>query len=275
MKNHTSAQISINKLTKVFGNDGRTGELITAYEDLSFQVSRGEFICILGPSGCGKSTLLRSIASLEKASSGEVQIAPSDSGSESNIGMVFQERGIFPWMTVTQNIRFLLENNPHIDTHDIDSIVDHYVSKVGLNKFAAYFPHQISGGMKQRVSIARSFANNPDILLMDEPFVFLDSQTRTSLQELLLNIWQETHKSVVFVTHDIEEAIILADRIIVMTAHPGRIKTIIDVDFPRPRHVSHMRKTSQYHDLINTIGNMISDEISDLMPTLNTTGLSG
>ena len=267
MNNPSSAQISIKQLTKIFNSNSRTHEPITAFEDLSFQIDHGEFICILGPSGCGKSTLLRSIASLENVSSGEIRIAPSSPGVDPSIGMVFQERGIFPWMTVTQNIRFLLENNPHIHPQNIDSIVGDYLSKVGLEKFAAYFPHQISGGMKQRVSIARGFANDPDILLMDEPFVFLDSQTRTSLQELLLNIWQGSHKTVVFVTHDIEEAIILADRIVVMTAHPGRIKTIINVDLPRPRHVRDVRKTNQYHALLTTIDNMIRDEMSGFMPT--------
>lgn len=270
MNYKTTTQISASRLTKVFHGDVKTREHITAYEDLSFHVNKREFLCVLGPSGCGKSTLLRTIASLEKASAGELHISASASGGEANIGMVFQERGIFPWMTVAQNIRFLLENNPRIDPDKLDSIVEDYLSKVGLEKFAAYFPHQISGGMKQRVSIARSFANEPDILLMDEPFVFLDYQTRMSLQELLLNIWQDSHKTVVFVTHDIEEAIVLADRIMVMTAHPGRIKDIIDVDLPRPRHVNDIRKSTQYHTLLDSISNMIRDEMCDVMPANGT-----
>ena len=265
MDEKNQAQISVSKLCKVFCSNTGKSESITAYEDLDFHVKSGEFLCILGPSGCGKSTVLRSIAALEKPSSGTLRITPAHDGTEANIGMVFQERGIFPWMTVTQNIRFLLENNPRIRSHDIDTIVEYYLAKVGLEKFATYFPHQISGGMKQRVSIARSFANNPDILLMDEPFVFLDYQTRMSLQELLLNIWQESQKTVVFVTHDIEEAVMLADRIIVMTAHPGRIKDIIDIDFSRPRHISDIRKTSQYAEHVDAISNMIRDEMSDLM----------
>lgn len=266
MVDKNRAQISACNLSKIFRNDARTGGEITAYENLNFNVNTGEFLCILGPSGCGKSTLLRTIASLDKPSSGSLHISASHDDVEANIGMVFQERAIFPWMTVAQNIRFLLENNPRIKAQDIDGIVDHYVSKVGLEKFAAYYPHQISGGMKQRVSIARSFANDPDILLMDEPFVFLDYQTRLSLQELLLTIWQESKKTVVFVTHDIEEAVLLADRIIVMTAHPGRIKSITDVNFPRPRHIADIRKTAQYIEHVELISSMIQDEISDLMP---------
>ena len=265
MNDKNQAQISVSKLGKVFLNDARKGISISAYEDLSFDVKAGEFLCILGPSGCGKSTLLRSIAALEKPSSGDLRIAPTHDGTEANIGMVFQEGGIFPWMTVAQNIRFLLENNPCIKSQDIDDIVKHYLAKVGLEKFATYFPHQISGGMKQRVSIARSFANDPDILLMDEPFVFLDYQTRMNLQELLLNIWQESQKTVVFVTHDIEEAIMLADRIIVMTAHPGRIKDIININFSRPRHINDIRNTGQFTEHVDAISNMIRDEMSELM----------
>jgi len=270
VNNNTTMKISATKLTKIFPDTAKNRECITAYEDLSFHVNSGEFLCILGPSGCGKTTLLRTIASLEEASTGELHVSPSSNGTEANVGMVFQERSIFPWMTVAQNIQFLLENNPRIKSENITAIVEDYLSKVGLEKFANYFPYQISGGMKQRVSIARSFANDPDILLMDEPFVFLDYQTRMSLQELLLTIWQESQKTVVFVTHDIEEAILLADRIMVMTAHPGHIKDIIDVNFPRPRQLSEIRKSPQFHTLVDTISNMIRDEMSDLMPVKTT-----
>lgn len=267
MDSKTTPQISASRLTKVFPRTTKTGDDITAYKDLSFHVNLGEFLCILGPSGCGKSTLLRTLASLEGASAGELHIAPTTNNTETNIGMVFQDRAIFPWMTVVQNIRFLLENNPQMDSQDIDAIAADYTSKVGLKKFTDYYPHQLSGGMKQRVSIARSFANNPDILLMDEPFVFLDYQTRMSLQELLLKIWQESQKTVVFVTHDIEEAVLLADRVMVMTAHPGHIKTIIDIDFPRPRHFNEIRKTAQYHTLVENISSMIHHEMNESMPT--------
>jgi NitT/TauT family transport system ATP-binding protein len=265
MEDNRPIQISARHLSKRFPSQTRDGVDINAYDGLSFDVHSGEFLCILGPSGCGKSTVLRTIAALEQPTSGELRIAPAADGSAADVGMVFQERGIFPWMTVAQNIRFLLANNPRIHKRDMDAIVEHYIAKVGLTKFADHYPHQISGGMKQRVSIARSFANDPDILLMDEPFVFLDYQTRMSLQELLLDIWQESQKTVVFVTHDIEEAVILADRIIVMTAHPGRIKSVIDIDFPRPRHVNDIRHTTHYIEHVDRISNMISDEINEFM----------
>ncbi len=268
MDEKKQVQISVSNLGKVFPGNTQKNESVTAYKDLNFHVNVGEFLCILGPSGCGKTTVLRSIAALETPSSGELYIAPTPEGTEANIGMVFQERGIFPWMTVAQNIRFLLENNPRIKPKNIDNLVDHHISKVGLEKFAHYFPHQISGGMKQRVSIARSFANDPDILLMDEPFVFLDYQTRSNLQELLLNIWQESQKTVVFVTHDIEEAVMLADRIAVMTAHPGSIKDIITIDFPRPRQLNDMRKTSRHAEYVDVISRMIRNEMSDFIPVV-------
>jgi NitT/TauT family transport system ATP-binding protein len=265
MEDKRPIQISARQLSKRFPSQTRSGNDISAYDDLNFNVYSGEFLCILGPSGCGKSTVLRTIAALEQPTAGVLHIAPAADGSAADVGMAFQERGIFPWMTVAQNIHFLLANNPRIPKHDRDAIVAHSIAKVGLTKFADHYPHQISGGMKQRVSIARSFANDPDILLMDEPFVFLDYQTRISLQELLLDIWQESQKTVVFVTHDIEEAVILADRIIVMTAHPGRIKSIIEVDFPRPRHVNDIRHTAQYIEHVDRISGMISDEINDFM----------
>ena len=259
-------QIVASNLTKTFDSND---EHITAYKDLDFQVKAGEFFCLLGPSGCGKTTLLRSLANLDTPGSGQLTINPMPTGLTANIGMTFQELGIFPWMTVSQNIRFLLENNPRINDIDIESIVNSFIEKVGLAKFANYYPHQISGGMKQRVSIARSFANDPDILLMDEPFVFLDYQTRMSLQELLLTTWQGTKKTIVFVTHDIEEAVILADRILVMTAHPGTVKKIIDINLPRPRHVHEIRKTPEYINHVDEISDLIREEILDFQHNQN------
>ena len=264
-----SAQIDASNLTKLFYSNG---EAITAYRDLNFQVKEGEFFCLLGPSGCGKTTLLRSLAGLESPSSGQLTINPTTTGLKVDIGMIFQGDGIFPWMTVSQNIRFLLENNPRIQNIDINFIVKNFIEKVGLTKFANYYPHQISGGMKQRVSIARSFANDPDILLMDEPFVFLDYQTRMSLQDLLVSTWQGTKKTVVFVTHDIEEAIILADRILVMTAHPGTVKKIIDINLPRPRHLHEIRKTPEYINHVDIISDMIREETQDIQQNQSKNG---
>ena len=249
-------QISAKQLTKVFRDKDRK---TTAYQDLTFDVSPGEFFCILGPSGCGKTTLLRTLAGLDTAGNGELSI-DSHSNQTADIAMVFQEHGLFPWMSLRNNVRFLLENNPQLAERDLDTICDEYLGKVGLSNFAHYFPHQASGGMRQRVSIARAFANEPNILLMDEPFVFLDYQTRLALQQLLLSIWSESKKTVVFVTHDIEEAVLLADRIMVMSSHPGQIKTFIDINLPRPRDVMTVRKQSAYRDYVDGILELLQEE---------------
>ena len=199
-------------------------------------------MAILGPSGCGKSTLLRVLAGLEKPTSGEYSI---DKKSEC-ISMVFQEHGLFPWMTLLRNVEFILENNPNIISDKVREIAQDFLSIVGLADYTTYFPHQVSGGMKQRVSIARSFANNPDVLFMDEPFVFLDYQSRLQLHELLLKIWQGNRKTILFVTHDIEEAVILADRIIVFSARPGRVIADEKIDISRPRDPLKMRKSPEF-----------------------------
>ncbi|WP_455217150.1 ABC transporter ATP-binding protein [Kaarinaea lacus] len=249
-------QIQAKQLSKTFRDQDRE---TTAYRDLTFNVSPGEFFCILGPSGCGKTSLLRTLAGLETPGSGELTI-DSRTDQTADIAMVFQEHGLFPWMNLKNNIRFLLENNPHMSGRDLDAICDDYLSRVDLGKFAQHFPHQASGGMRQRVSIARAFANEPNILLMDEPFVFLDYQTRLALQQLLLSIWNETKKTVVFVTHDIEEAVLLADRIMVMSSHPGTIKTFIDIDLPRPRDVLSLQKLPAYHDHVSSILDLLKEE---------------
>jgi len=252
-----SMQISITHLSKTFF---RKEQQTIAYENLNFQIRQGEFFCILGPSGCGKTSLLRTIAGLESATSGELNIQPLGSAKPGNIGMVFQEHGLFPWMTTRNNIRFLLENNAHMVNRDLDAIVNEFINLVGLTTFADYFPHQLSGGMRQRVSIARSFANEPDLLLMDEPFVFLDYQTRCALHGLLLEVWQRKKKTLVFVTHDIEEAVFLADRVLVMSAHPGTVKSIIDINLPRPREFLTLRKLPAYQNQVSDLMELLSEE---------------
>jgi NitT/TauT family transport system ATP-binding protein len=254
-------QVSVNHLTKTFSQtlSGKKQETV-AYSNLNFHIKQGELFCILGPSGCGKTSLLRTIAGLDIASSGELNIQPLDNSQPANIGMVFQEHGLFPWMTARHNIRFLLENNLQLAERGLDDIVDNFIELVGLKKFADYFPHQLSGGMRQRISIARSFANEPDILLMDEPFVFLDYQTRTALHNLLLKIWQQHKKTLVFVTHDIEEAVFLADRVMVMSAHPGMVKTIVDIDLPRPRDFLALRKIPDYQNLVSELMELLREE---------------
>ena len=189
----------------------------------------------MGPSGCGKSTLLRILAGLEKPSNGKISIHHRKKQT-TNIAMVFQEHGLFPWMSLRRNIEFILENNPDFQQAAVSDISHEFLSIVGLEKYADYYPHQVSGGMRQRISIARSFANDPELLLMDEPFVFLDFQSRFLLHELLLKIWQGYKKTILFVTHDIEEAIILADRILVFSAQPGNIIADEINHLPRPRN---------------------------------------
>ncbi|HHI93021.1 MAG TPA: ABC transporter ATP-binding protein [Gammaproteobacteria bacterium] len=250
-------QISVTQLSKTFS---RKKQQTVAYKNLNFQIRQGEFFCILGPSGCGKTSLLRTIAGLETATSGELSIRSTDSLKQGTVGMVFQEHGLFPWMTTRNNIRFLLENNVQMINRDLDAIVNEFIDLVGLKAFADYFPHQLSGGMRQRISIARSFANEPDILLMDEPFVFLDYQTRCALHGLLLDIWQRKKKTLVFVTHDIEEAVFLADRVLVMSAHPGTVKNIIEIKLPRPREFLALRKLPAYQNQVSELMALLREE---------------
>ncbi len=210
-------------------------ERITALDGISLEVREGEFVTILGPSGCGKSTLLRIIAGLAEASSGQVyKDGRLIQGPGPDRGMVFQSYTLFPWLTVRKNIEFGLTLKG-MDAARRRQIVDHYLDIIGLAAFADAYPKNLSGGMKQRVAIARALANDPDILLMDEPFGALDAQTRLVMQELLLKVWEETRKTILFVTHDVEEAVFLGDTVYVMTARPGRLKACIPVPLARPR----------------------------------------
>ena len=251
-------QIACAQLSKRFVNKG---EALSAYENISFQVQAREFICILGPSGCGKTTLLRTIAGLEVPTQGELFVGSSKPDLVPEISMVFQEQSLFPWMTVYNNLAFILANNPKIDNQEIPQIVNEFLGKVNLEKFAQYYPHQLSGGMKQRVSIARGFATRPEILLMDEPFVFLDFQTRLKLHALLLSLWQIYQKTVLFVTHDIEESVLLADKVIVMTARPGKIKEIINVSLDRPRDIFAIRHSKAFLDYTHSITELLKEEM--------------
>lgn len=208
---------------------------LKAVDDVSFDIKGSEFICIVGPSGCGKSTLLRMIAGLEPVSSGDILMGDKKvTSTSSKIGFVFQEYTLFPWRTVEKNVEFGLEIKK-LQPAEREKIASKYIDMVGLSKFKDSYPHQLSGGMRQRTAIARTLAVNPEILLMDEPFGALDAQTRNILQEQLLDIWQKEKKKVLFVTHNVDEAVFLADKVIIMTARPGRIKEIVDIDIPRPR----------------------------------------
>ncbi len=215
----------------------RRGGTVTAVDNLDLIVRDKEFVCIVGPSGCGKSTLLRVVAGLTRPVSGEVMldsVRVTDPGADR--GMVFQSYTLFPWLTVQGNVEF----GPRLSglpPAEYASIAQRYIELVGLTGFEHAYPKELSGGMQQRAAIARALANDPEILLMDEPFGALDAQTRSLMQELLLKVWEQTHKTVLFVTHDIEEAVLLADRVYVMTARPGRIKREVKISLPRPRTV--------------------------------------
>jgi NitT/TauT family transport system ATP-binding protein len=213
----------------------------TALKDIAFETHRREFLCVVGPSGCGKSTLVRILAGLEKQSSGTVLLDGHPvEGPGRDRGMVFQGYTLFPWLTVKKNVMFGLEING-LGRDDAERAALQWLQLVGLEKFAAAYPHQLSGGMKQRVAIARALANRPRILLMDEPFGALDAQTRARMQSYLLEIWRKIDITIVFITHDLDEAIYLADRILVLKAHPGEVQELIEVPVPRPRESSLLR----------------------------------
>jgi NitT/TauT family transport system ATP-binding protein len=227
--------IRVDYVTKRF--DGPAGEIV-ALERANLAIEQGEFVCLIGASGCGKSTLLRIVAGFEAASEGQVLMAGSPVGGPGpDRGMVFQDYGLFPWLSVRQNIAFgpAARGLPRAK---VTGIVDRFIEVVGLRKFADAFPHQLSGGMKQRVAIARVLANDARVVLMDEPFGALDAMTRERLQDELLELWAKTGLTVIFVTHSIEEAIFLADRVVVMSPGPGRIVSDNRIGLARPRDVS-------------------------------------
>jgi NitT/TauT family transport system ATP-binding protein len=206
-----------------------------ALENVSFEVADGEFVCLLGPSGCGKTTVLRLAAGLEAPIGGNLFLdGKKIEGVNKDCGFVFQEYALFPWRTVKENIEFGPQAKG-LDKNECERISKHYIDLVGLNGFENHYPKELSGGMKQRVGIARAYANNPKLLLMDEPFGALDAQTRNLMQGELLRIWEKEHISVLFVTHSVDEAVFLGDKVVVMSARPGTVKEIFDVKLARPR----------------------------------------
>ena len=261
----TQVKIRLREVRKHFVVRGRT---VDAVAGIDLDIGAGEFLCIVGPSGCGKTTLLRILAGLETKTSGSIEIARDGSTGIKRVAvrplnsMVFQEQSIFPWMNVRDNIAFGLKAQG-VGRAERYRIAEPYIRKVGLTGFEDALPYQLSGGMKQRVSIARAFANDPEILLMDEPFAALDEQTKLILQAELLRIWEDLRKTVLYVTHSIDEAIVLADRILVMTARPGRIKDICDVStiFPRPRRVEQVKSSPLYGELFGRVWGQLRQEV--------------
>lgn len=236
---------TIDHVEKIY--QGRSGEVV-ALNGVDMEIGENEFVCVVGPSGCGKSTLLNIIAGLEKPTSGRVCVKGKEvvnPGSER--GVIFQQYALFPWLTVKKNVKFGLKLRG-VKEPELSAIADKYIRLVGLEEFGDSYPKELSGGMKQRVAIARAYAVNPEILLMDEPFGALDAQTRTQLQTELLETWEKEKKTCFFITHDVEEAIILAQRVVIMSARPGRVKEIVPVNIPYPR-TQETKMTKEFLDL--------------------------
>ncbi|MBC7579553.1 ABC transporter ATP-binding protein [Tardiphaga sp.] len=229
------SKLVIDNVSRIFP-PVRGGAPTRALEPTNLAVEDNDFVTILGPSGCGKSTLLRMVAGLDTPTTGRILLdGKAITGPGADRGMVFQSYTLFPWLTVSENISFGLRERG-VSLRERNAIAGEWLEKVGLISFANHFPKQLSGGMQQRTAIARALANSPKILLLDEPFGALDNQTRALMQELLLGIWERERKTVIFVTHDIEEAVFLASRVVVMSARPGRVKADVTVDLPHPRH---------------------------------------
>jgi ABC-type nitrate/sulfonate/bicarbonate transport system ATPase subunit len=249
-------KLEIRDVGKIYNT--KAGET-TALEKTSFTVAEGEFVTILGPSGCGKSTILRIVAGLEESNSGQVLLDGKEiNGPGPDRGMVFQSYTLFPWLNVKDNITFGLKLKG-VSQKERDDLARHYLQLIGLEGFEKHYPIQLSGGMKQRVAIARALANDPKILLMDEPFGALDAQTRTIMQEVLLKAWEETKKTILFITHDVDESIFLADSVYVMTARPGRLKKKIPITLARPREYS-MKSTPEFGHYKEELLSLIREE---------------
>jgi len=247
------ANVEVKNVSKIFKGQGKD---VIALRDINIEIPAGQFTCLLGPSGCGKSTLLNAIAGFSSPTSGEVRVAGKlITAPGPDRGMVFQEYALFPWMTVEENISFGLRLKK-ADESQIQSTVDGLLKILKLTEFRDRFPKDLSGGMRQRVAIARVLALDPPIMLMDEPFGALDALTRRSLQDEILKIWQEYKKTIIFVTHSMEESIYLADRIVVMTYRPGTIKSDILVDLPHPRDPSDMA----FNKLKGEISRLVMEE---------------
>ncbi len=256
MAGNSPIKVKIDHVVKKF--QGRNGE-ITALNGVDLDIKENEFVCVVGPSGCGKSTLLNIIGGLDKPTEGKVTIDGEEvDGPSPEHGIVFQQYALFPWLTVEKNIQFGLKLQGKTP-EEREAITQKYLKVVGLEKFAKSYPKELSGGMKQRVAIARAYAVNPKVLLMDEPFGALDAQTRVQLQTELLKTWEEEQKTCFFITHDVEEAIVLAQRVIIMSARPSRVKDIVEIDIPYPRDQA-TKMSPRFLELKNRIWSQVYEE---------------
>jgi len=255
--------VTLKNVLKIYDIDDHNK--LHVIQDINIEVAKNEFISIVGPSGCGKSTLLKLIAGLEEVTCGSIEICGKIiTGPGSDRGMVFQSYTLFPWLTVAENIGFALKKSKLSKKSKKERILK-YIAQIGLKEFKDAYPNQLSGGMRQRVAIARAMALKPKVLLMDEPFGALDAQTRMFMQELLLKIWDLNRTTVLFVTHDVEEAILLSDRIYVMTSSPGRIKKVLNVNLDRPRSIFN----AQMHDVTNKLESKILKILYDENPMIH------
>jgi NitT/TauT family transport system ATP-binding protein len=254
--NTDNVKVKIDNVKKSFS--GRNGETV-ALNGVTMDIKENEFISVIGPSGCGKSTLLNIIAGLKEPSSGKVYLDGKEiTGPGPERGVVFQQYALFPWLTVRKNVEFGLKLKK-MKKDEIDEVVNNYLTMVDLKDFADSYPKELSGGMKQRVAIARAYAMRPEILLMDEPFGALDAQTRAQLQEDLLETWQKERKTCFFITHDVDEAIILSQKVIIMSARPGRVKEVVHIDIPYPRNQA-TKLTPEFLNLKNYIWERVYKE---------------
>jgi NitT/TauT family transport system ATP-binding protein len=253
---HTTGHIEVRGLSMAFGS---LQQRVQAVSGISLHVAPGEFVSVIGPSGCGKSTLLNVVAGFCKATEGEVRLdGRAVSGPGSDRGVVFQQYSLFPWMSVRRNVEFGLKMQG-VPANKRQTTARTLLGLAGLLAFENHYPDQLSGGMKQRVGIVRALATSPQVMLMDEPFGALDSQTRVVMQQILTNMWQRLRLSVLFITHDIEEAIFLSDRVYVMTARPGRIKAEIEIPLPRPRNAE-MMSSLAFTQVLHKLRNLIREE---------------
>jgi NitT/TauT family transport system ATP-binding protein len=256
MSERRGAGIRIENLRKEYGSGPQR---VVALDGIDLAIAPGEFVCIVGPSGCGKSTLLRILAGLDHATSGTLDIDAT--GWPVVNAMVFQESGLFPWMNVEKNVGFGLMTRG-VAASEIATRVEAALKLVGLTRFRKHYPHQLSGGMRQRSAIARAFVTDPGMLLMDEPFAALDAQNRVLLQAELVRLWEQTGKTVIYVTHSIEEALLMGDRTVIMTAQPGRIKQTIEVPFPHPRDLMQLSASAEFGKLKLDIWRVLEEEVT-------------
>ncbi|MDT3426407.1 NitT/TauT family transport system ATP-binding protein [Paenibacillus forsythiae] len=270
----TEAKIKVSGVTRRYSirqNKDEEKKLFTALQDVDLEVRPGEFLTIVGPSGCGKSTLLDLIAGLATPTQGELYIdGKKINGPALDRGIVMQGYALFPWRTVRRNVEFGLEIKK-VPKKDRKDISDRFLELVGLANYADRYPYELSGGMKQRVAIARALAYDPEVLLMDEPFAAVDAQTRETLQDELLRIWEQTGKTIIFVTHSIDEAVALADRVVVMSPNPGKVREIVPVSLPRPRRVGDVQSTADFSWIRHRVWELLQGETASPKPPVQQT----